>query len=193
MSRERRARSRGALSAPAASDARRLSADLRSFPPLVGPGASRLILGSMPGTASLQAREYYAHPRNAFWPITASLLGFASTAPYSHRVQALKAAGIAVWDVLEVCRRQGSLDSAIERDGIIVNDFHRFLSGNPGIGCVFFNGGMAGALFERHVLPGLSAGQQKLPRRTLPSTSPANARLSLAAKTDAWRVIVEKM
>jgi double-stranded uracil-DNA glycosylase len=134
----------------------------RSFPPIAGSDASRLILGSMPGTASLQAREYYAHPRNAFWTIVESLLDIKRAAPYSERCGALATAGFAVWDVLKACRRSGSLDSAIEPDSIVANNFRRFLQRNPGI--------------ER-------------PRITLPSTSPANASFTLQEKIRAWRVI----
>jgi double-stranded uracil-DNA glycosylase len=164
-------------------------AGLRGFPPIAGSNATCLILGSMPGAASLAAREYYAHPRNAFWPIAEALLGIPVAAPYAERTRALADAGIAVWDVLKTCRRTGSLDSAIETDSVVVNDFRRFLAKHSGINHVFFNGGTAGALFQRHVLPGLPDGHQQIPRFTLPSTSPANARLALAEKIRAWRVI----
>jgi double-stranded uracil-DNA glycosylase len=143
----------------------------------------------MPGAASLQAHEYYAHPRNAFWNIIESLLGIERAAPYPERIRALASAGIAVWDVLKTCRRSGSLDSAIEADSMVVNDFRRFLASNAGISRIYFNGGTARALYERHALPMLSGKQQRIPGFTLPSTSPANARLSLAEKTRAWRVI----
>ena len=162
---------------------------LRSFPPICAPGATRLILGSMPGVASLQAREYYAHPRNAFWTIAETLFGIARDLPYAERVRALEAAGLAVWDVLKACRRNGSLDSAIEAQSIVANDFRRFLKRNPGITRIYFNGNMARQLFDRHVLPTLTEKQQLIPRVTLPSTSPANAGFSLPQKTQAWRVV----
>jgi TDG/mug DNA glycosylase family protein len=167
-------------------------AGLRGFPPIAGSNATSLILGSMPGSASLTAHEYYAHPRNAFWSIAETVLGIPRAAPYDERTRALANAGIAVWDVLKACRRNGSLDSAIETDSIVVNDFRRFLAKHSGITHIFFNGGTACALFQRHVLPLLSERQQMIPGSTLPSTSPANARLSLAAKIQAWRVIRPK-
>jgi double-stranded uracil-DNA glycosylase len=159
------------------------------FRPIGVPGATRLVLGSMPGVASLQAGEYYAHPRNAFWEIAEALFGISRTQPYAERVLALETAGVAVWDVLKACRRSGSLDSAIETGSIVTNDFRRFLRRNPGINRIYFNGGMAHALFERHVLPTLAEDQRLIARFTLPSTSPANARLTLAQKSLAWRVI----
>ena len=162
---------------------------VRGFPPIAGAPATRLILGSMPGVASIAAREYYGHPRNAFWTIMESLFGVARAAPYSDRVLALSNAGIAVWDVLKTCHRQGSLDSAIEPGTLVVNDLRRFLAKHPAIHHIYFNGGTARLLFERHVLPTLPAHRQAIARTTLPSTSPANAGMSLAQKIRAWRVI----
>jgi double-stranded uracil-DNA glycosylase len=143
----------------------------------------------MPGAASLRVAEYYAHPRNAFWMIAESLCGIAKDAPYPARVRALEAAGIAVWDVLETCRRSGSLDSSIEPESIVANDFSGFLQQNPGIRRIYFNGGAARQLYDRHVLGTLPENLQLIPRITLPSTSPANAGFSLQEKTRAWRVI----
>jgi double-stranded uracil-DNA glycosylase len=143
----------------------------------------------MPSVASLAAREYYGHPRNAFWTIMESLFGVERAAPYPDRVHALTRAGIAVWDVLQTCRRQGSLDSAIEPDSLVVNDLRRFLAKNPAVHHIYFNGGTARVLFERHVLSTLPGHRQAIARTTLPSTSPAHAGLSLAEKIRAWRVI----
>ena len=161
----------------------------RSFPALATPGAGILILGSMPGQASLAAQQYYAHPRNAFWPIMGELFGAAPHLPYALRVAALARARVAVWDVLEACVRPGSLDADISADGLVANDFAGFFHRNPGISRVYFNGVKAAQLFSRFALPTL-AGHQ-LAQHTLPSTSPAHARLTFAAKCDAWRVIVE--
>ena len=85
-----------------------------SFPPAFRTDARVLILGSMPGEASLAAGRYYAHPRNAFWPIMGALFGAGAELPYDQRLARLNAAGVALWDVIARCRRPGSLDSAIE-------------------------------------------------------------------------------
>jgi len=166
-----------------------MEAGLQGFPPICGPYASRLVLGSMPGAASLLASEYYAHPRNAFWKIAESLWDVDQALHYPARVLALKAARIAVWDVLKTCRRSGSLDSSIERESIVANDFRGFLRQNPEISRIYFNGNTARQLYDRHVLNTLPENLQLIPRFTLPSTSPANARLSLQEKIRAWRVI----
>lgn len=160
---------------------------LTGLAPIVGDRARVLVLGSMPGAASLEAGQYYAHSRNHFWPFMGALVGASPELPYPERAIRLAAAGIALWDVIAACRRQGSLDSAI-RD-IEANDFPAFLASHPGIGSVLFNGAMAEATFMRLVAPalagsGLSAG---LRYRRLPSTSPANAAQPRAAKLDAWR------
>ncbi|MBP7623629.1 MAG: DNA-deoxyinosine glycosylase, partial [Xanthomonadales bacterium] len=104
---------------------------VRSFPPLIAAHARVLILGSMPGIASLQALRYYAHPRNQFWPILGELLGFDASADYALRVQALHKAGIAVWDVLAECEREGSLDTSIRRDSEQANDLPGLLAKHP--------------------------------------------------------------
>ncbi len=162
---------------------------LLGFRPISGADATELILGSMPGAASLVAGEYYAHPRNAFWSIAESLWGIPRSDAYATRVRALESAGISVWDVIKTCRRKGSLDSGIARNSIVVNDFSTFLRRNPGIGRIHFNGSTARQLYERHVLLALTGRQQRIPRFTLPSTSPANARTTLREKTQAWSVI----
>ena len=159
---------------------------VRSFKPIADGKAEILILGSMPGRASLAARQYYAHPRNAFWPIASALLGFERSSPYAKRVRALKAARIALWDVLQSCTREGSLDARIE-DGI-ANDLNRFFRTHRKIRRVFFNGAKAEAAFRRCVLPTLRGNS--LSYRRLPSTSPANASLSRARKLRAWRAIL---
>ncbi|MFO1409797.1 MAG: DNA-deoxyinosine glycosylase [Steroidobacteraceae bacterium] len=158
------------------------------FPPVARRDARLLILGSMPGAASLAAGEYYAHPRNAFWTIVGGLGGAAADARYARRTAALRATRIALWDVIASCRRRGSLDAAIERGSVRVNDFAGFLARHPRIACVAFNGGTAEALFRRHVLPRLAAAGTARPLRLLrlPSTSPAHAGLTLARKRAAW-------
>lgn len=159
---------------------------VRSFPPLEDARARVLILGSMPGAASLAARQYYAHPRNLFWPIMGALFGAGPDLPYAERSRVLGAKGVAVWDVLESCVREGSLDSAIEEDSIAVNDFEGFYRAHPGIECVFFNGAKAEAAYRRYVRPSLGGAARDIGGLRLPSTSPAHASLSFEQKRRAW-------
>jgi TDG/mug DNA glycosylase family protein len=163
----------------------------KSFAPLARPSARVLILGSMPGAESLRQRRYYAHPYNQFWTITGAVLGFDPALPYAQRVANLVARRVAVWDVLKSCERAGSLDSSIRRDSEVANDFRRFLKAHRRIGAVFFNGGKPEQAFRRHVLPRLGAKAGALQFIRLPSTSPAHAGMSLAAKLAAWRRIGE--
>jgi hypoxanthine-DNA glycosylase len=163
---------------------------IRSFAPIARRDARVLILGSMPGGKSLAAREYYAHPRNAFWRIVGDLLGIDPRAPYRKRALALKAARIAVWDVLHSCTRTGSMDAGIERGSEIANDFHRFFRGHAQITQVIFNGAKAELSFRRHVAGRLGAVPLRYAR--LPSTSPAHASLSYARKRRAWRTALRR-
>lgn len=166
---------------------------ISSFPPVADADARVLILGSMPGVASLQAQRYYAHPRNAFWPLMGELLGFDSQLEYAQRLRALRSAGIALWDVLAHCERPGSLDSDIVAASIVANDFAGFFRRHRHIGQVFFNGGTAALAFRRHAVPLLGERHDELRFATLPSTSPANAGVSLARKRGAWSAVVEAL
>lgn len=157
---------------------------ITSFNALSLPTARVLILGSMPGVASLNARQYYAHPRNSFWPIMAHIAGFDATAPYDARVEALTRSGVALWDVLQSCVRPGSLDSSIQAGTRVANDFAAFFQAHPGIGLVCFNGAEAQQSYNRHVLTGLKPQEVRYVR--LPSTSPAHP-VPFERKLAAWR------
>jgi len=151
------------------------------------PDARVLILGSMPGIASLEAQRYYAHPRNAFWPIVSELCGFDVELPYAERLECLADAGIALWDVLASCHREGSLDSDIDPATARANDFARFFVDHPHVANVFCNGGTAFRMYRQRVVRDLPAAHAALPVRQLPSTSPAHASMKLAQKRDVWQ------
>lgn len=163
---------------------------IHSFEPIADENAELLILGSMPGRASLAAGQYYAHGQNAFWRIICHLLQLDIASPYEARTQALKSARIALWDVLHSCRREGSLDAMIERDTQIANDFKTFFQTHNKITHVFFNGAKAEEYFLRHVLKNINNNSISFTR--LPSTSPANASMSFEQKLSAWRAVEAK-
>jgi double-stranded uracil-DNA glycosylase len=112
------------------------------FAPIEDIAATLLILGSMPGKASLAAGEYYAHPRNVFWTVMGELIGPHPDLPYEDRLKILRSSGIALWDVLGSCVRKSSLDSHIEVSSAAPNDFKSFFLQHPNITRVFFNGGI---------------------------------------------------
>lgn len=160
---------------------------VRSFAPIADARACVLILGSMPGKASLAAGQYYAHAQNLFWRILEEITGAAPSSSYATRVRALTSSGIALWDVLESCTREGSLDSAIDDATIRANDFVSFYRAHPRIAQVFFNGAKAEACYRKHVLPSLGDASAPPSYRRLPSTSPANASMSRARRQRAWK------
>jgi len=142
----------------------------------------------MPGEMSLRMQQYYAHPRNAFWRIMNDIIGVDVQADYPRRLEALRSAGIGLWDVLSFCERSGSLDSAIARDTMEANDFEALFTQYPGITRVFFNGAAAEQAFVRLVAPRIDLSVKW---SRLPSTSPANAAMPYDAKLRAWRSVLD--
>ena len=159
-----------------------------SFAPLSRPDAQVLILGSMPGAASLRLQQYYGHPHNAFWKITGQILGFDPTGSYAQRTAALLERKVALWDVLAACVRVGSLDSSIAAASMVPNDLAAYFAQHPRIRRVCFNGAKSESVYRRHVLPNLAIGRV-MDYVRLPSTSPAHAGMALADKLQAWQAI----
>ena len=159
----------------------------KSFPSISAPNARVLILGTLPGAASLAKREYYAKPQNAFWRIMSELFEFPRDLEYEERLARLKDKGIALWDVCATAERSGSLDTAIK--DAVANDFADFYRKHPGIELIAFNGAKAADLYGRLVLNSLSPALQAIQTVTLPSTSPAHASMTFAAKLKSWRGI----
>lgn len=158
----------------------------RSFPPIVDERARVLVLGTLPGEESLRRQQYYAHPRNLFWPILYALFDATPAADYSTRLAFAASQRVAVWDVCMAGEREASADATIRRE--IPNAIDRLLDAYSLIGAVVFNGGGARRLYDRH-----------FPRRpglvylAMPSTSPAHARLDFAAKLAQWTALREAL
>lgn len=163
------------------------------FAPVSDGDAHILILGSFPGELSLEKQQYYGHPRNGFWSIMAQILGFDTTLDYPARIDKLRENRIALWDVLQSCNRNGSLDSAIEKGSIVVNDFESLFNRCPELSAICFNGRRAEAEFKKHVLPLMHARLGKCELICLPSTSPALASLTFQQKLSAWLTIRDKL
>ncbi len=161
--------------------------------PAVADGNARvLVLGSMPGAASLQQARYYAHPRNRFWPLMQQLCGIEAEAAYAVRLKTLQDAGIGVWDVIGRCRRRGSLDASIVPGSEIANPLPAFLQDLPELRLVACNGTVAYRAFMRFIAPELPA-TFAVPVLALPSTSPANASFRLERLRDAWQPVAEAL
>ena len=158
----------------------RVDPALQGLPPVLGRGARVLILGSFPGAASLAAGQYYAHPRNHFWPLMAAVIGVPlPSLPYRQRLAALRTHGVGLWDAIVACRRRGSLDGAIrEAEPAEVGRVRRAA---PELALVCFNGKTA----ARALAVWSDAGYTTL---ALPSSSPAYTR-PFAEKLAAWQAL----
>ena len=157
-----------------------------SFPPSVTPDCSVLVLGSLPGDESLRQAQYYAHPRNAFWKIMGSLLGFDPSLPYGERLSLLNRGGVGLWDVVASGVRPGSLDQHISQEQ--PNDIAALLDSVPGIGVVCCNGTASHKYLKRY-FPELFL-RETLSVIQMPSTSPAAARLTYEQKFRAYEEIM---
>jgi len=157
------------------------------FDPIAGPDARVLILGTLPGAASLASGQYYAQPRNAFWPIMGEIAGARPSLAYDRRLERLVERRIALWDVCAHATRPGSADAAIDASSIAPNAVGDFLERHRDVRLVCFNGGRAALLFRRLVLPGLSPQASTIARVTLPSTSAAYASMPFAEKVRLWQ------
>ncbi len=164
---------------------------IENFPPVFGADARVLILGSMPGRVSLEANQYYAHPRNHFWFLMESLLGISRGLDYQDRLAALKDKKVALWDSAWRCVRHASADATM--DEIRASDFGMLFEKAPDIQAIYFNGRKSEEVFRRYALPGLSEEIARLPMCYLPSTSPANAGTSYEEKCSRWAVILDRL
>ena len=169
---------------------------VQSFSPVIGKHPRILILGSMPGIASLEAVQYYAHPRNVFWPFMGELFGIDATLDYPQRIAQIGQHPVVLWDTLKSCYRPGSLDSAITRDSVEANDIPWLLRKYPEIRAVACNGASSYDYFRKLVLPELTAANgiaRDVQILKMPSTSPANAGMTFAQKLDAWRRLLDHL
>jgi hypoxanthine-DNA glycosylase len=152
---------------------------LSGLDPVIAPDTRILVLGSFPGAASLAAGQYYAHPRNQFWPLVSALVGEDLAAlAYAERLPRLLAHGFGLWDVLGACERKGSLDAAIRNPA--ANDFDRLRHLCPRLETVGFNGQASGKFAPQFA----KAGYRTV---VLPSSSPAHAALRFEQKLDEWK------
>lgn len=157
------------------------------FAAVARPDARILILGSLPGERSIAEQEYYAHPRNAFWPIMKVLYGVDGS--YKERCEQIQDNGVAVWDVLQASVRSGSLDADIQVNTARVNDFGAFLSTYSNINLIVFNGKKAEQLFKRRVANSII---ENVRLAGLPSTSPAYAAMKFSTKLEIWRAALKR-
>ncbi|MBN3852360.1 DNA-deoxyinosine glycosylase [Paraburkholderia sp. Ac-20340] len=158
----------------------------RCFPPVVDAQTRVLILGSLPGEASLAHQQYYAHKQNKFWHLVGEVIGVDLPAlDYETRLQMLLEHRVGLWDVVAQARREGSLDADI-RDHA-GNDLITLIGRLPSLEAIAFNGGTAARIGERI----LGAHAKRFRVLNLPSSSPAYASMNFATKLVAWRALAD--
>lgn len=157
-----------------------------SFPPVVTPGMRVLILGSLPGDASLAAGEYYAHPQNRFWRVLATIAGVDPPAEYRAKLKVLESLNTGLWDVVGRAARHGSLDSSISDPE--PNALDQLIAEHPTLTAIGFNGAASKRIFDRHFNPVAS-----IRYLALPSTSPANARFDLERLVAEWSGLFDQI
>ena len=154
---------------------------LQGLAPVIAPHTRLVVLGSFPGEVSLTTQQYYGHPRNHFWPILSALWSTDLRAlHYADRLKFILGKGLGIWDVYASCRREGSLDSAIE--DARPNDLPMLKRLAPDLRAIAHNGGES----ARSMPVTRALG---VPVHRLPSTSPANASWSFERKLAAWREV----
>lgn len=153
-----------------------------SFKPLIDENSAILILGTMPSVKSLEGQEYYGNRQNAFWPILFGVVEEEVTEDYEQKKQLLVRYKIALWDVLQSCEREGSLDSKIK--GERPNDIKGLLIAYPALKTIVFSSQKAAQYFKKYI--GMIEGITFV---TMPSPSGANARMSLQEKLNHWKTI----
>ncbi len=154
---------------------------INSFPPIINDHSKILILGSVPGIKSLEKQQYYAHPQNKFWKIIFEILEEPFTTDYDEKIKLLKSRGVAVWDVIDSCEREGSLDTKIRNEEH--NDILMLLKNHPSINAIFCNGQKSYKNIQK-----VFAGESEIPIFALPSTSPAYT-IKYEQKLEHWQII----
>lgn len=154
---------------------------ISSFPPIISEGSKILILGSVPGVKSLEMQQYYAHPQNQFWKIIFKLFEEDFTADYQKRTEIIRKNNIALWDVIDSCEREGSLDTKIRNEEH--NDILKILRHHPNIKAVFCNGQKS---FKN--LKKILGKESEIPIFVLPSTSPLHT-VSFDKKLTEWEIL----
>lgn len=162
---------------------------VKSFPPVINSHSRIVILGSMPGVASLQAYQYYGNPRNYMWSILYALFdeGREPDSVYENKLLFALSHGIALWDVIAACERKGSLDSNIKQ--VIPNDIAGLLRLYPNVETLVCNGTKSFSELNKHFGSAPEITQRVVLR--MPSTSPIPTKhyRGLEDRLKAWQAV----
>ena len=153
------------------------------FNPIINHNTRILFLGSFPSIASFEQAFYYAHPRNAFWPIIESIFGVTLESNEAKRAFCLER-GIGLWDMIGSCERSNSSDTNLKN--CIPNDFEKLLREYPNIRALGFTGKKSYDLFQKYFK------DLTVERVLLPSTSPAHAAMKKEEKEKIYKDFLDR-
>lgn len=153
------------------------------FPPIIDAHTRILFLGSFPSIASFEHSFYYAHGRNAFWPMMEELFGVKFSNNDDKKNFCL-AHEIGLWDVIASCERSNSSDTNLKN--ILPNDFKKLLQEYPNIRVIAFTGKKAFDLFQKYFK------DFPIEKVLLPSTSPAHAAMTREEKTAFYNAFLTR-
>ncbi len=156
---------------------------IHPIPPLYDADSEILILGSFPSIRSREARFFYGHPQNRFWPLLAALFGEEPPSTIEEKKALAHSHHIALWDSIRSCTIVGSSDSSV-RD-VVPNDLSEILD-NSRVERIFCNGTLSHKMYMKYIYPSVGIKAVRLP-----STSPANAAFGMERLKEEWRVILQ--
>ena len=156
---------------------------VKSLAPIIDAQSRIIVLGTMPSAESLRKTEYYANPHNQFWRVLYAVFNTEPDYSYNKKMQFLRRRRISVWDVVDICEREGSLDHNITNE--TANDFQSLFKQYKNLKLVAFNGVRAESLFRKHLGFDLPHAVKCI---RLPSTSQAHT-VPFSEKVKKWEIL----
>lgn len=152
-----------------------------TFDNLIFTDSEILILGSLPSVKSREENFYYMNKYNRFWKVLSILYhDDFENSNIEKKKMLLRKYKIALYDVVLECDIEKSKDDTITN--IVPTNIQELIK-NTNIKRIFLNGKTAEKIFLKY-------NSTDIPHYSLPSTSSANARMSLEELVLRWEIII---